>query len=273
MPQCNSDESLEIIRPTSISGTELLIAKNSSKIWKVFHETYTLCSCLQGMASWQHGGKEFSSVKGYNMLMEPGEMHCTNTIHKPVDIKVLRIDPAVVIEAAKELGLTTNPHFRYVSNDDPGLFWLFHRFCIAVEMGESCLEQQSLFAACISSLLNHTERRPPALGGLNAHRAVERIKRYLQERFAEPVSLDELMALTGLSRYYLVHTFAKQIGMPPHMFQINIRIARACTLLKAGVPSMNVSSDVGFADQSHFTRHFKRVWGITPSRYANAMRP
>jgi len=272
MPQHNSVERLEIIRPLSIPGTELLVAKNSSKIWKVFHETYTLCSCSRGMASWQHGGKEFSSGVGSNMLMEPGEMHCTNTIHKPVDIKVLLIDPAVVIEAAKELGISKNPHLRYVSNNDPGLFGLFHRFCTAVEMEESCLEQQSLFAACIRNLLNHTERRPATLSTYNAQRAIERIKHYLQERFAEPVSLDELMALTGLSRYYLVHTFAKQIGMPPHMFQINIRIARACTLLKAGVSSTNVSTDVGFADQSHFTRHFKRVWGITPNRYATAVR-
>jgi AraC-like DNA-binding protein len=270
MPHYNSGERLEIIRPLSIPGIELLVAKNSSKIWKVFHETYTLCSCSRGMASWQHGGKEFPSGEGSNLLMEPGEMHCTNTIHTPVDFKVLLIDQEVVVEAATELGISTIPHLRHVSNQDPGLFWSFHRFCSSVEMGENLLEQQSFFIACIRNLLEHTERRPATLSTNNAQRAIERIKRYLQERFAEPVSLDELMALTGLSRYYLVHTFAKQIGMPPHMFQINIRIARACTLLKAGIPSTNVSTYVGFADQSHFTRHFKRVWGITPSHYAKA---
>lgn len=272
MPQHNSGERLKIIRPLSVPGTELLIANNSSKIWKVFHETYTLCSCSQGMASWQHDGKEFPSGEGSNMLMEPGEMHCTNKIHMPVDFKVLLIDPAVVIEAANELGISSIPHLRHVSNEDPRLFCSFHRFCTSVEMGENLLEQQSFFVACIRNLLDHTERRPPTLSTYNAQRAIERIKHYLQERFAEPVSLDELMALTGLSRYYLVRTFAKQIGMPPHMFQINVRIARACTLLKAGISSTNVSTSVGFADQSHFTRHFKRVWGITPSHYAKAAR-
>jgi len=52
---------------------------------------------------------------------------------------------------------------------------------------------------------------------------------------------------------------------------INIRIETACALLKAGVPLMHVSIDLGFADQSHFTRHFKRVGGEYGSSYANAL--
>jgi AraC-like DNA-binding protein len=42
---------------------------------------------------------------------------------------------------------------------------------------------------------------------------------YLQERFAEPLSLDELVALTGLNRFHLVRTFAKQVGMTPQAYQ------------------------------------------------------
>lgn len=106
---------------------------------------------------------------------------------------------------------------------------------------------------------------------MNAHHAVARIRHYLQERFAESVSLDELVTLSGLSRFHLVRTFAKQVGMPPHAYQVNVRINTARALLKASVPPVNVSTDVGFSDQSHFTRHFKRAWGTTPSVYANAV--
>lgn len=268
----NSVESLSFIRPVSVPGTELLIANNSARKWQVFHKTYTFCACAQAEARWRYGGKEFSSGDCGSMLMEPGETHCNTTVYKPADFKVLLISPAIVIDAAKELGLPTTPHLRCASSDDPKLFSTLYRFCAAVETGESLLEQQSLFAACARLLLEHCEQKLPTLGGTNANRAVARIKRYLQERFAEHVSLDELAALTGLSRFHLVRTFAKQVGMAPHSYQINVRIETARALLKAGVPPVSVSTDVGFADQSHFTRHFKRLCGTTPSRYANAVR-
>ena len=272
MSQQHSGESLSFIQPVSIPGTELIIANNSSRMWRVFHETYTICSCAQAATDWRYGGKEFSLVDGGNMLMEPGETHCNTAVYKPADYNVLLISPTVVTDAAKELGVSTTPHLRSASNDDLRLFLTLYRFCSAVETGASLLEQQSLFSACVGILLEHTERRPPTLGGTKAHLAVARIKCCLLERFAESVSLDELVTLSGLSRFHLVRIFAKHVGMAPHAFQIKVRINAARALLKAGVPPVSVSTDVGFSDQSHFTRHFKRAWGVTPSRYANAVR-
>lgn len=272
MSQQDQGESLGFIQPVSIPGAELIIARNSARMWRVFHETYTICSCAQAATSWRYGSKEFSTGDGGNMLMEPGETHCNTAVHKPADYRVLLISPAAVIDAATELGLSTTPHLRSASNDDPRLFMTLYRLCHAAETGESLLEQQSLFSSCMRILLEHTERRPPTLGGMNAHHAVARIKRHLRERFAESVSLDELVALSRLSRFHLVRIFAKYVGMSPHAFQIAVRMNAARELLKAGVPLVNVSTDIGFADQSHFTRHFKRAWGTTPGRYANAVR-
>lgn len=266
----NSVESLNFIRPVSVHGADLLIANNSTRAWRVFHETYTLCTVAQGRSRYRYRGKELFMNDHSSALMEPGETHCSVTL-LPGDFKVIMIAPAVVTDASRELGLTSTPHLRRSDSADPKLFLSLYRFCAAVENESSVLEQQSLFAACLRTLLEQTEQRPPALDGMNEHHAVARIKRYLHERFAEAVSLDELEALTGLSRFHLVRTFTKQIGMPPHIYQINIRIARAGKLLKAGVPPVCVSTDLGFADQSHFTRHFKRVWGVTPSRYAAAV--
>ncbi len=272
MSQQHSGENLSFIRPVSIPGTELIIANNSPRMWRVFHETYTICSCAQVATSWRYSGKEFSTVDGGNMLMEPGETHCNTVVYKPADYRVLLISPTIITDAAKELGLPTAPHLRSASNNDPRLFMSLYRFCHAAETAESLLEQQSLFTACVRILLEHTEHRPPILGGMNAHHAVARIKRYLLEKYAESVSLDELVALSGLSRFHLVRIFAKYVGMTPHAFQIKVRINAARELLKAGVPPVNVATDIGFSDQSHFTRHFKKAWGTTPSRYANAMR-
>jgi len=97
---------------------------------------------------------------------------------------------------------------------------------------------------------------------------IERAKQYLHVHFNESVSIDKLVALTTLSRFHLVRAFARHAGIPPHAYQLKVRIERACVLLRAGVTAAEAASQVGFADQSHFTRHFKRIRHITPGQFA-----
>jgi AraC-like DNA-binding protein len=272
MQENTSAESITFVRPIAVPGGELIVANNSPKKWRVFHETYTICSCARVATDWRYGNKAFYSADRSNMLMEPGETHLNVSVYKPADYRVLLIPPALLKEMANEAGVSTTPHLKLPCNNDQNLYLTLFRFCSAVQSGESLLEQQSLFAACVSLFLDKTERKPALSRVSNAQFAVSRIKQYLRERFAESVGLDELVALSGLSRFHLVRTFARYAGITPHAFQIHLRLNRARELLKAGIPPTIVSADVGFSDQSHFTRHFKSVWGITPSRYANAVR-
>jgi AraC-like DNA-binding protein len=53
--------------------------------------------------------------------------------------------------------------------------------------------------------------------------------------------------------------------MPPHAFQTQLRVARARKLLREGASPASAALEVGFTDQSHLNRHFKRVLGITPA--------
>jgi AraC-like DNA-binding protein len=71
----------------------------------------------------------------------------------------------------------------------------------------------------------------------------------------------------GLSPFHLNRLFCREIGMPPHAFQTQVRIARAKTLLRQGLPITGVAMQTGFADQSHLTRHFKRLLKLTPGQY------
>ena len=56
-------------------------------------------------------------------------------------------------------------------------------------------------------------------------------------------------------------------GLPPHAYQVRVRIARARELLAAGAAVKQVSAELGFADQSHFGRHFRKATGLTPAEY------
>ncbi|HEY0468097.1 MAG TPA: helix-turn-helix domain-containing protein, partial [Polyangiaceae bacterium] len=74
----------------------------------------------------------------------------------------------------------------------------------------------------------------------------------------------------GLSRFEALRAFKKRYGLPPHAYQLCLRIGHARRLLLEGAPAAEVAARCGFADQSHFTRHFKRFNGVTPMQYATA---
>ncbi len=90
----------------------------------------------------------------------------------------------------------------------------------------------------------------------------------MHDNYARNVSLQELADLAELSTFHLSRAFRKAVGVPPHMYQIQVRIARAKTLLARGVSPASVAHAVGFYDQSHFGQHFKRLVGVTPGAYA-----
>ncbi len=128
------------------------------------------------------------------------------------------------------------------------------------------IEQQSRLAALMTAVIDLAAReglRPPVLTP-----AVARTRDALHERFADEVPLEQLASLAGMSKCHLVHLFHKEIGLPPHAYQIQRRVARARVLVAAGVPLAEVATMTGFADQSHLTRLFKRVVGMPPGQYA-----
>jgi AraC-like DNA-binding protein len=101
--------------------------------------------------------------------------------------------------------------------------------------------------------------------------AIRRLHTYLVEHVADPVSLDDMAAAAGLSKYYLLRAFQRAYGASPRSYLMELRLARARTLLMAGVSPSRVTYDAGFADHSHLTRRFKRGTGMTPSCFARQL--
>jgi AraC family transcriptional regulator len=91
---------------------------------------------------------------------------------------------------------------------------------------------------------------------------------YIEEHLAEPISLDALAQLVGLSACYFCRAFRQSLGMPPQRYQLSQRIERAKTLLAKRAASVtDVSLAVGYNDTSAFCTAFRRVTGLTPSAY------
>jgi transcriptional regulator GlxA family with amidase domain len=81
---------------------------------------------------------------------------------------------------------------------------------------------------------------------------------------------DELAAAAGVSKYQLIRLFTAVTGVPPHTYQVALRVNLARRLLERGERAIDVACLAGFADQSHLNRHFRRRLGKTPAQYAQA---
>lgn len=106
-----------------------------------------------------------------------------------------------------------------------------------------------------------------------SHAVIRRIRDHLGEVYPRKVMLEELARMAGMCRYALVRAFTREIGIPPHAYQIHLRISKARALIAAGKALSEVSLQVGFSDQSHLHRHFRRLVGMTPGQYARAVAP
>lgn len=97
---------------------------------------------------------------------------------------------------------------------------------------------------------------------------LERIGSYLDDHLGDSVRLEDLARLASVSRFHLARRFRSRTGESPMAFLRRLRIERAKELLARGEPIGHVAAELGFYDQSHFTRHFTRMVGTTPGQYA-----
>jgi len=91
---------------------------------------------------------------------------------------------------------------------------------------------------------------------------------YIEDHLDSEIALEDLAATVHLSAYHFARLFKASTGLPPHQYVIARRIERAKQLLRDDDLSLaQVAARVGFWDQGHFTRHFKRLVGVTPKHF------
>ena len=97
-----------------------------------------------------------------------------------------------------------------------------------------------------------------------------RIRALLHDAYATPLTADDLAAAAGCSRYTATRAFTAVYGLPPSDYQRQLRLRAARALLSAGTFPADAAATVGFADQAHLTRWFRRYYGVTPGAYRQA---
>ena len=139
----------------------------------------------------------------------------------------------------------------------------------SLEQPASSLERQEGLYRFLGQLVLRYSSEPMSPQNLAAEsNPVRQVQAFIREHFAQNLRLEELSGLVGLSPFYLARVFRKTLGIPPHEYQTQLRVERAKRMLRGGTGTAEVALEVGFYDQSHLNRHFKRLVGVTAGQYA-----
>lgn len=266
------NKQIQIWRPDGFPGIELRKGACVSQPYpKHWHEEFHFCLILAGGGELNYRRERYNTPAGSLSIVHPGEVHSNRTAEqKGCSYRNLYLEPEIVQRTAVDITgqKTTLPFFSPQPINDQAAIRLYLKLHESLEAEAAKLEQDELLLGFLSALItNHSESKFELTEISREQIAVNRVRDYLAQNFAENVSLDSLARLADLSPFHLNRVFSRECGLPPHAFQTQLRIARAKSLLRQGSPISQTASEVGFVDQSHFTRHFRRLAGVTPGHY------
>jgi len=269
-------EFIAVNRPAALAGLQVLDAYHSARDWRAIGEEFaiTVPSSWRGQVHY----------RGLTHAVEPGIVFC-NSPGEPLvarpeagragSFNVLLVQPQLLDEWLSEQ--QTQPvraQFSAITKPiSEGLIAKFMRLFTTLDRGGSDMELQSYAVTLSESLIQEliAGARDEKLRDGPAIRGTARMRECLHEEGLD-IDLETLAKKVGLSRFQALRMFKQRYGLPPHAYQLCLRISRARRMLMQGAPAADVAVQCGFVDQSHLNRQFKRQMGMTPMQFARAAR-
>ncbi|MER8867534.1 AraC family transcriptional regulator [Mesorhizobium sp. M0751] len=229
------------------------------------HDTYAIGVTLYGVQRFRYRGQTRQSLPGQIIILHPDELHDGGAgTEDGLRYRMLYLEPSLMLDC---LGGGSLPFVGNAVVTDRDL-----RATLLSALGPLNQELDELFVVdfmtqLMQSLARHAGQ-PAKPVAKTAWRAASLARDYLEENVARIVRSDELEAITGLDRYALSRHFRATFSTSPHRFLLMRRLQRARRMIEADEPLAQIAIAAGFSDQSHFNRHFKKAFGVTPGRWS-----
>jgi len=266
----------------AIAGVEATVAETARAFPRHSHDRFGVGVIVSGGHRSASGRGPVEARMNDVITVNPGEVHDGS----PLDERgrawhMLYFEPSMLADAAAEL---SGAEVREVELAQPVvqdvlLKRLFERlFAVAVQppcAGDDLAREQALLALIAHLLCALASRRTTRHANALVSRSpgpIARARARIDDDPAAPLTLADLAGEAGISRFQLLRAFAHETGLPPHAYRMQRRVALARQLIARGISLADSAAAAGFADQSHMTRAFVRLFGVTPANYAAAMR-
>jgi AraC-like DNA-binding protein len=242
---------------------------DSDRTWSFYNTDFEFLAPSSWSGDVRHRGTTSLLEPGAVLCARPGEVVAARRIRLAGSRSSLFIEESSLASYLDEhrvraSALDLVPLAKMSERLDASLAEVFRAFraeCTALEIQAALVE---FVARAVPELCR---RGTGAAGPGNANTA-ERIRERLEADQSELVDLATLAKEVGMSRFATLRAFKRHFGLPPHAYRMRLRLGLAQRSLRRGQKPAEVAAEFGFVDQSHLTRHFRRLFGITPAEYA-----
>lgn len=237
-----------------------------------FHDSYLIGFTEQGVQQFHCRKALHSSTPGQVFLLEPGELHDG---HAPArggfTYSMLYLDPHWLERELRGLFEDApgdcQPAFAKTLASEPELLAVIAEAFQALQSRDLRIVRQAALDALLAKLARHLAWRPRLDSDPRMPLVALRARDYLHAHMEQDLGLDELAWASVVDRFRLSRAFKAAFGIAPHAYLVQLRLARERQLLASGQPPARVAMTLGFADQSHMGRWFRRAYGLTPAHY------
>lgn len=242
-----------------------------------FHEGHVIGVIENGCLGFDYKGEKVLAGKGDINIADPGEVHNGFSADTAGwQYRMFYLSPGQLDRICNELcgRRRPMPFFKKGVIRDRLFARQIQRLHQDFENPDiTLLEKESRFHLLLSSfLLKYAKNRTVQIRPGSESAAVARVKQYILSCFNTNIGLEDLSRQAGFSKYYLLRVFAKETGLTPHGFLNQVRIENAKRMLKSGITIVDTALSTGFCDQSHMNRVFKKICGITPGQFKEALK-
>lgn len=269
---CKDEKNDQMLSTQTSAGLQLLEAWFSGEAYENHrHDTYAIGITDSGVQCYEYRGATQSSTPGSVMVLHPDELH-NGRAGSSVGFgyRMLYVEPALIAEAVRHITGRYCP-LPYVKESVSHNPLLAEAVLLASDgscgNGESLAFDQTILLLAEGLIAADKSCVDPASKLLLDAGAVTRAREYLQSHDDRVVHSKELEPITGLSRYDLARQFKKLLGTSPYRYSVYRRLEKARKLIPYCSLS-DIALQCGFADQAHFSRHFKSTFGLTAGKYA-----
>jgi AraC-like DNA-binding protein len=247
-------------------GEFLHVANFAHPTSNAFHQSLALCFVDQGAFNVRHCGVRHSVGQGALLVAQSGDITSCEDFDGKSKHREFHCAPGALETIAEEVGdrFRGGRIFQSPFVGDASLCRPFLRFHTQMHARPTVLESSSLLREFVGEMILRYGSRPAILRHGSERGAVRRVRECIDSRYAENVTLEELARIADLSPFHLVRVFRKEVGLPPHAYQTRLRLNHAKALLAQAATIGEAALSAGFFDQSHFTNHFRKVFGYAP---------
>jgi AraC-like DNA-binding protein len=260
-------------RLDGLGDVELLRADASTHRYaRHAHEGYALGVVEAGAHAFAARGEVWTAIPGRVVVVNPDDAHDGGPAARSggYSYRMIYVGETVLAASLAEAAgrRVATPLFPRAVVDDRVLAGRLSRLHRVLEHPEARLERESrLVTALVALARRHGSAAPRGEPRAESSHAVAVARDYLAANFAEDLSLAALASLAGVDRFHLLRAFRRSLGLPPHLYQTQLRLRHAKRLMLDGEPPAMAAAAAGFADQSHLIRKFKAAYGVTPGQF------